>query len=112
MNNLKLRYLLGALMSLHTFASITPVHAETINAQAEKELMNKLEINGMYQHYSGKIYKVVDVFRHSESLELYVAYVGQYEDSVYGTKWVRPLAMFLEEVDIKGQLQPRFKKLK
>ena len=67
-------------MSLHTFASITPVHAETINAQAEKELMNKLEINGMYQHYSGKIYKVVDVFRHSESLELYVAYVGQYED--------------------------------
>ena len=84
---------------------------KTLNKETEKILTTQLNIGGMYQHYSGKKYKVMGIFRHSEDLVLYVAYVGQYEDAQYGTNWIRPLDMFLEEVEIQGKQQPRFKYL-
>ncbi|MEK7610864.1 MAG: DUF1653 domain-containing protein [Patescibacteria group bacterium] len=58
---------------------------------------------GKYQHYKGKIYQVIGVARHSETLEELV---------VYGNKnslWVRPKNMFLEKVLVNGKRVPRFK---
>lgn len=64
-----------------------------------------LVINGVYRHYKGQTYKVLYVARHSEDLSDYVVYQALYGD--YGV-WIRPLAMFLENVTVNGGLTPRF----
>lgn len=60
---------------------------------------------GRYRHYKGGEYEVVDVARHSESLEPMVVY-----RALDGSKglWVRPAAMFVEQVEVAGQARPRF----
>ena len=62
---------------------------------------------GLYKHYKGMHYEVVGTVRHSESLEPMTLY-----RALYGERglWVRPAAMFNEEVVIKGVRQPRFTK--
>jgi hypothetical protein len=60
---------------------------------------------GRYRHYKGGEYEVVGVARHSETLEPMVVYRPLYNDSGL---WVRPYAMFVEQVDVAGALQPRF----
>jgi hypothetical protein len=63
---------------------------------------------GKYRHYKGGLYEVVGTVRHSESLEpmtLYRALYGQMG------LWVRPAAMFNEEVVINGVVQYRFTKI-
>lgn len=70
--------------------------------------MNDLIIGGIYQHYKGKNYIVKDLVRHSETLEWMVLYECLYENSE-GKLWVRPMGMFLENVDLDGKSIPRFK---
>ena len=66
---------------------------------------------GLYKHYkTGKLYKVIGIARHSETLEELVVYQGQYTSEEFGDKpiWVRPKAMFLETVTFEGKQVPRF----
>ena len=60
---------------------------------------------GLYRHYKGLMYEVVGTARHSESLAPMTLY-----RALYGERglWVRPAAMFNEEVIIDGLRQPRF----
>jgi hypothetical protein len=60
---------------------------------------------GLYRHYKGLLYEVIGTARHSESLEPMTLYRALYGE--HGL-WVRPAAMFQEEVDIDGIRQPRF----
>ncbi|MDB4076504.1 DUF1653 domain-containing protein [Porticoccaceae bacterium] len=60
---------------------------------------------GIYKHYKGNLYEVIDVAKHSETEEEHVVYRTLYGD--YST-WIRPLAMFTETVQIDGQQVPRF----
>lgn len=60
---------------------------------------------GRYRHYKGNDYQVIGVARHSETEEELVVYRKLYDD---GSLWVRPLAMFLEDVTVDGQTMPRF----
>ncbi|HAT1945936.1 TPA: DUF1653 domain-containing protein [Legionella pneumophila] len=60
---------------------------------------------GIYRHYKGNLYEVIDVARHSESLEDMVVYRALYGDFKL---WVRPLKMFLEDIEINGEIQKRF----
>lgn len=60
--------------------------------------MRELKINGVYRHFKGDYYLVVDLAKDSESKEDMVVYRRLYGD---GSLWVRPLAMFLSEVDHK-----------
>jgi hypothetical protein len=60
----------------------------------------------LYEHYKGQRYKILGVARHSETLEELVVYQALYGDRGI---WVRPLSMFLENITINGQLQPRFR---
>ena len=61
---------------------------------------------GQYQHYKGNKYEVIGIARHSETLEKLVIYRALYGD---GDIWARPLAMFIESVEIDGQKVPRFR---
>lgn len=60
---------------------------------------------GRYRHYKGNDYEVVGIARHSETEEEMVVYRKLYGD---GSMWVRPLAMFVENVTVDGQQIPRF----
>lgn len=62
---------------------------------------------GIYQHYKGNKYLVIGVAKHSETLEELVCYITLY-DNEESKIWVRPLAMFTEEVEIDGTKKPRF----
>ena len=60
---------------------------------------------GLYQHYKGNQYDVIDIVRHSETEETLVLY-----RALYGERglWVRPLTMFTERVNVDGLCMPRF----
>lgn len=60
---------------------------------------------GLYRHYKGLMYEVVGTVRHSESLEPMTLYRALYGEQGL---WVRPAAMFNEEVVIDGVPQARF----
>ncbi len=60
---------------------------------------------GLYRHYTGMPYEVIGTVRHSETLEPMTLYRALYGE--HGL-WVRPAAMFNEEVVIDGVRQPRF----
>ncbi len=75
-----------------------------------KLLMSSKIKLGAYQHYKGGHYRVLSLAKHSETLEDMVVYEALYENDL-GKIWVRPLAMFLEEVEVNGIMVPRFKYL-
>lgn len=60
---------------------------------------------GHYRHYKGLRYEVIGTVRHSETLEPMTLYRALYGENGL---WVRPAAMFEEEVVIEGVRQPRF----
>ncbi|PIQ35670.1 MAG: hypothetical protein COW60_02710 [Candidatus Yonathbacteria bacterium CG17_big_fil_post_rev_8_21_14_2_50_43_9] len=63
---------------------------------------------GLYRHSkSGRMYKVIGVAKHSETLEDMVIYEALYDNEV-SKLWARPLAMFEEMVEIEGLQKPRF----
>jgi len=63
---------------------------------------------GEYQHYKGNRYQVIDLARHSETTEWMVVYRPLYGE---GALWVRPYAMFVENVVVDGIEQARFAKV-
>lgn len=70
--------------------------------------MERIKIGGYYVHYKGKYYRVEGLARHSETLEEMVIYRQMYGD---GALWVRPLEMFLEDVETNRGKMPRFRYL-
>lgn len=60
---------------------------------------------GIYRHYKGNLYELVDIVNHSETLEKMVLY-----RALYGEKelWVRPISMWDEEVEVDGKKVKRF----
>jgi hypothetical protein len=75
--------------------------------ELEKVELPELE-TGTYEHYKGNRYEVLGVALHSESLEPLVVYKPLYETKA--PLWVRPYAMFVEDVDVDGMIMPRFRK--
>ena len=59
--------------------------------------MEEVKVNGVYRHFKGNYYYVVDVALDSESKERMVVYKPLYErcDSML---WVRPEKMFLSQI--------------
>jgi len=68
---------------------------------------------GIYEHYKGNRYEVLDEGIHTETREVLVIYKALYKGNfAEGTLWIRPLQMFNEMVSVEGKLIPRFKFLK
>jgi len=60
--------------------------------------MREIKVNGIYKHFKGNYYIVVDVAYDCETKERMVVYRQLYGDMKL---WIRPLDMFLSEVDHK-----------
>ena len=60
---------------------------------------------GIYRHFKGNRYELVDFAKHSETLETMVIYRALYGE---GGLWVRPLSMWSEEIERDGKLFKRF----
>lgn len=60
---------------------------------------------GKYRHFKGKEYELIGIASHSETLEPMVVY-----RALYGERglWVRPAAMWTEQVERDGYCGPRF----
>lgn len=63
-------------------------------------------VPGIYQHFKGGRYEVIGVAKHSETMADFVVYKHlDGEPSL----WIRPLAMFCEDVSYPdGSIGPRF----
>ena len=61
---------------------------------------------GYYQHYKGNFYCLQAIATHSEEQQPYAVYQALYGE--FGL-WVRPLAMFCEQITQEGVKQPRFR---
>jgi len=86
---------------------IQEIKTEDCYTQSQEALVSQIKIGGIYQHYRGDKYKVLAVSRHSEDLSWYVVYEALYDNEV-SKIWHRPLAMFLEEIDVNGVRRQRF----
>ena len=60
---------------------------------------------GRYRHFKGKEYQVLGIATHSETGEELVVYRALYGE---GGLWVRPAAMWTEQVERDGYSGPRF----
>ena len=58
--------------------------------------MDRLKINGIYRHFKGDYYLLIDVAIHSETKEKYVVYRGLYGNNEL---YIRPFDMFFSKVD-------------
>lgn len=70
--------------------------------------MRTLKIGKKYRHFKGKEYLVMHIAKHSETLEELVVYQALYGEMGV---WVRPLEMFLEQVEVNGQMVNRFEEI-
>jgi hypothetical protein len=68
----------------------------------QKELTER---GSVVQHYKGDKYMVLDIGTHSETGDIMVSYQSLKDNQV----WFRPIHMFYEDVEFKGELVPRFK---
>ena len=66
------------------------------------------DIEGLYRHYKGGVYRVVCLAHHSETLEDMVVY--EPIDGQTGV-WVRPVSMWNEDVVVDGVVKKRFEKM-
>lgn len=76
-------------------------------------MAHREELIGRYRHYKGKEYQVIAVGFHTETREEVVIYQAKYfvPDLGEDSWWVRPLSMFIEEVEVDGKMVPRFQKI-
>ncbi len=55
--------------------------------------MNKPVVGEQYHHFKGNIITIIEIAKHTETLEEMVVYDHD------GEVWVRPMSMFLEKVN-------------
>ncbi len=60
---------------------------------------------GVYKHYKGNLYEVIDIAPHSETEEEHVVYRTLYGDH---SLWVRPPSMLDEDIERDDKTIKRF----
>jgi hypothetical protein len=72
--------------------------------------MNKIKL-GKYRHYKGLICEVVGVAKYSEDPNQEFVVYSHSDENGNDQLWVRPIAMFLENVEVENYKGPRFEYL-
>jgi len=74
--------------------------------------MQELKL-GKYEHYKNKLYEVIGIALHSETLEELIIYRALYKSDKFGDNalWARPKSMFLNKINKQGKEIPRFRYL-
>lgn len=68
-----------------------------------------VKINGLYKHYKGNVYKVLNVAQHTETFETLVIY----QDVDNNDKiWARPISMWNDDVLVNDKFVKRFSLIK
>lgn len=76
-----------------------------VPTREDLRLTGEIPTPGLYRHFKGGEYEVLEVARHSETEELLVVYCSLDDPS---TTWVRPLEMFSGVVEGPAGSLPRF----
>lgn len=83
------------------------MHEKEVDSMENEGTAEKrtLKSGKRYRHFKGNYYLALYQAKHSETLEDMVVY-----QALYGERgiWVRPLSMFLEQVEVDGKLVNRF----
>jgi hypothetical protein len=69
--------------------------------------MPQVEINAIYKHYKGGLYRVIGIAKYRETMEDLVIYEALYDNPV-SKLWARPVAMFIGKVMVDGKEVDRF----
>ncbi len=69
------------------------------------EKMDEVAVGGIYKHFKGNLYKVLNIGIHSETEEQMVVYMKLYDDY---SVWVRPYSMFVDMKSVDGTDVKRF----
>lgn len=70
-----------------------------------KRLASQRPKPGIYKHYKGQLYEVIETALHVETNQAMVVYRALYGEQ---NLWVRPRSAFLGSVEIDGRKVPRF----
>lgn len=83
---------------------------QQVLAKEIEEAKKKVTIGADYWHYKGrdKVYRVLGLGFIEETDELCVIYQAQYEERL---TFLRPLSIWLEQIDWEGKFVPRFSKI-
>ena len=73
-----------------------------------KDNLRTIIPNTKYRHFKGMEYLVLHIAKHSETLEDMVVYQALYGE--YGI-WIRPLSMFLEQIERDGKIINTFEEI-
>jgi hypothetical protein len=87
------------------------MHEEETQAQLAARLAeaaNQVTVGARYMHYKQLSYKVVGLALREEDNEPCVVYQAEYGEHV---TWIRPVASWLEDVEVDGRMMKRFTKL-
>lgn len=81
-----------------------PVRTRGVWAYEKREVVS----GAIFEHYKGNQYEIINIGKHSETLEEMVVYqkVNDPEDI-----WIRPLDVFLESILVGGKVIKRFRKI-
>ncbi len=63
----------------------------------------------VYKHFKGTLHTIIAIAKHSETLEEMVVYT---HDGEHEGIWVRPVNMFIEEIERDGKKFRRFELVK
>jgi hypothetical protein len=73
-----------------------------------KKLASQRPQPGVYRHYKGQLYEVIETALHVDTNQALVVYRALYGE---GNLWVRPRSAFIGAVEIDGVKRPRFQKV-
>lgn len=69
---------------------------------------NRIVIGGLYRHYKGNVYRVLQIAKHTETMETLVVYADITDPQKI---WARPVSMWNETVSAKDGDTLRFRLL-
>jgi hypothetical protein len=87
------------------------MHKKETQAQLSVKLAqatNSITVGGRYKHYKQLSYKVLAIALREEDNEPCVVYQADYGDKL---TWIRPVASWIEAVEIGGKVVQRFTKI-